>query len=52
VEVWSERVAPDYNSLRVFGCPAYYHIKEDKLGPRVRKEVFVGFKKGVKDYKI
>ena len=37
--------------LRVFGCPAYYHVKE-KLDPRAKKVVFVGFKKGVKGYKI
>ena len=47
-EAWSRRVAQDYDALWVFGCLAYYHIKEDKLGPRARKDVFVGFKKGVK----
>jgi len=26
--------------------------KEDKLGPRARKGVFIGFKKDVKGYKI
>jgi len=31
---------------------AYYHIKENKLGPGARKVVFIGFKKGVKGYKI
>jgi len=31
-EVWSEIVAQDYDSLHVFGYPAYYHIKEDKFG--------------------
>jgi len=39
-------------TLRIFGCPAYYHVKEDKLDPRVRKGVLMGFKKGVKSYKI
>jgi len=38
----------DYNSLLIFGCPAYYHVKENNLGPRARKGVFIGFKKGVK----
>ena len=38
--------------LWVFGCPTDYHIREDKLGPRARKSVFIGFKKGVKGYKI
>ena len=32
--------------------PAYYLVKEDKLDPRAKKGVFVGFKKGVKGYKI
>jgi len=36
LEVWPEKVAQDYDSLRVFGCLAYYHVKEDKLGPRER----------------
>jgi len=37
---------------RVFGCSVYYHAMEDKLEPRARKRVFVGFKKSVKGYKI
>ena len=52
VGVWSKRVAQDYDSLRVFDCPTYYHVKEDKLSPIARKGVFVGFKKSVKCYKI
>jgi len=31
---------------------SYYHVNEDKLNPRVRKYMFVGFKKDVKGYKI
>jgi len=46
------KVSQDYNSLQVFGYLAYYHINEDKLSPKARKGVFVGFKKGVKGYKI
>ena len=38
--------------LRVFGCPAYYHVKDDKLDPRAKKGVFVSFKKGIKGFKI
>jgi len=52
LEVWSEKVAQDYDSLRVFGCLTYYHAEKDKLGPRARKGVFVGFKKGLKGYKF
>jgi len=52
LKVWSGKAAKDYDSLRVFGYPAYYHVKEDKLDPRAKKGVFVRFKKGVKGYKI
>jgi len=52
LKVWSEKAAQDYDSLRVFGCPTYYHIKEDKSDPRAKKGVFVGFKRGIKFYKI
>ena len=45
LKVWSGIVAQVYDSLRVFGCLAYYHVKEDKLGPRARKGVFIEFKK-------
>jgi len=34
LEVWSEKVAQDYDSLRLFECPTYYHVKEDKLDRR------------------
>ena len=27
-------------------------MKEDKLGPKARKSMFIGFKKGMKGYKI
>ena len=52
LKVWSEKAAQNYNSLKVFGCPAYYYVKEDKLDPREKKGVLVGFKKEVKGYKI
>jgi len=31
MEVRSEKVAQDYDLLKIFRCPIYYHIKEDKL---------------------
>jgi len=49
LEVWSGKVAQDYDSFRIFVCPTYYYVKEDKLGP---KGVFMGFKKGVKATKF
>ncbi|KAH9797006.1 hypothetical protein KPL71_005721 [Citrus sinensis] len=52
MEMWSEKHAQDYDSLRVFGCPAYYHVKDGKLDPRARKAIFVGFKGGVKGFKL
>ena len=52
LKVWSGKSTQDYDSLRIFGCPAYYHVKEDKLDPRAKKGVFVGFKRGIKGYKI
>ena len=37
LEVWLLRkAAQDYDSLRVFGCPTYYHVKEDKLDPKAK----------------
>ncbi|KAH9699088.1 Integrase catalytic domain-containing protein [Citrus sinensis] len=52
MEMWSGKYAQDYDSLRVFGCPAYYHVKDGKLDPRARKTIFVGFKGGVKGFKL
>ena len=52
LEVWSRKTTADYDLLRVFGCPAYYHVKEDKLDPIAKKCLFVGFKKGIKGFKI
>lgn len=50
-EVWSSKHA-DYSSLRAFGYTVYYHVNEGKLEPRAKKGVFVGFKDGVKGYRI
>ncbi|KAH9782717.1 Integrase catalytic domain-containing protein [Citrus sinensis] len=52
IEMWSGKHAQDYDSLRIFGCPAYYHVKDGKLDPRARKSIFVGFKGGVKGFKL
>jgi len=49
MEMWSGKTALDYDMLRVFGYPAYYHVSNAKLEPRARKAVFLGFKRGVKD---
>ena len=31
LKIWLEKVAQDYDLLRVFRCPSYYHVKEDKF---------------------
>ncbi|KAH9648687.1 hypothetical protein KPL70_025692 [Citrus sinensis] len=45
MEIWSGKHAQDYDSLRIFGCPAYY--PDGKLDSRTRKTIFVGFRGGV-----
>ncbi|KAH9803321.1 hypothetical protein KPL71_001718 [Citrus sinensis] len=52
VRLWSGKHAQDYDSLRIFRCPAYYHVKDGKLDPRDRKAIFMGFKGGVKGFKL
>lgn len=37
-EIWSGK-PPNLNYLRVFGCSAYAHVKQDKLAPRAQKNV-------------
>ena len=34
LEDWLGKAAQDYDSLRVFGYPTYYHVNEDKLDPK------------------
>nr|KYP47740.1 Retrovirus-related Pol polyprotein from transposon TNT 1-94 [Cajanus cajan] len=50
-EVWSGRKA-NYSKLKVFGCIAYAHTKQDKLEPRALKCIFIGYPEGVKGYKL
>ncbi|KAH9733971.1 hypothetical protein KPL71_017220 [Citrus sinensis] len=52
MEMWSGKHAQDYDSLRIFGCPTYYRVKDGKLDPCARKAIFVGFKGGVKGFKL
>ena len=34
----------------IFRCVTYFHVKEDKLDPKIKKAIFVGFSTGVKAY--
>ncbi|KAG8497105.1 hypothetical protein CXB51_008304 [Gossypium anomalum] len=50
-EVWSGNPA-NYSDLKIFGCPVYAHVDNGKLEPRSIKCVFLGYKAGVKGYKL
>ena len=50
-EVWTSSPS-DYSLLRIFGCPAYARVNTGKLEPRSVKCIFLGFKSGVKGYKL
>ena len=52
LEVWSGKPTNDYDTLRVFGSTAYYHVKESKLDPRAKKALFMGVTSGVKGYRL
>ena len=52
MEVWSGKPATNYDSLRIFGSPAYFHVRESKLDPRAKKAIFLGFSDGVKGYRL
>jgi transposase InsO family protein len=52
LEVWSGSPANDYDSMRIFGCSAYYHVTESKLDLRAKKAIFLGFSGGVKGYRL
>ena len=50
-EVWSGH-PHSLARLRVFGCLAYAHIRQDKVEPKVLGCVFLGYPKGIKAYKL
>ena len=52
IDMWSGKYAQDYDSLRIFEYPAYYHVMDGKLNSHARKVIFVGFKGGVKGFKL
>ncbi|KAH9761919.1 Integrase catalytic domain-containing protein [Citrus sinensis] len=52
MEMWTGKPTTDYNSLHVFGCTVYYHVKESKLDPRANKAFFMSIIGGVKGYRL
>eukprot|EP00253_Pinus_taeda_P012956 PITA_12956 len=53
-EVWTGK-KPSLSHLRVFGCDAYVHVpkeKQTKLDSKFKKCIFVGYKDGLKGYKL
>ena len=36
----------------MFGCIAYYHVKDNKLDNRAKKAIFFGYARGVKGYRL
>ena len=50
-KLWHGKPA-SYDSLRVFGCPAYAHVRQGKLAPRAIRVHFIGYPEGVKGYKM
>lgn len=50
-EVWFGH-PPNLKHLRVFGCAAYAHTRQDMLLPRAKKCIFLGYPQGVKAYKF
>src|SRR5271168_1572192 len=53
-EVWTSK-KPSLSHLRVFGCDAYVHVpkeKRTKLDSKYEKCIFIGYKDGLKGYKL
>ena len=53
-EVWSSK-NPSISHLRVFRCDVFMHVpkeKRSKLDNKDKKCIFVGYKDGIKDYKL
>jgi hypothetical protein len=53
-EVWSGK-KPSLQHLRVFGCDSYVHVPNEnrsKLDKKAKKCIFIGYKDGVKGYKL
>ncbi|KAM2725472.1 hypothetical protein EV1_028167 [Malus domestica] len=52
MEVWTRKPSSDYDYIRIFGSPAYFHVTRNKLDPIAKKAIFLGFSSGVKGYRL
>jgi transposase InsO family protein len=53
-EVWTGK-EPSFTHLKVFGCDAYVHVPKEnrsKLDKKAEKYIFIGYKDGLKGYKL
>jgi hypothetical protein len=53
-ELWSGK-KPSVENLKVFGCDAFVHVPKEKRSKLDKKEVkciFIGYKEGMKGYKL
>jgi hypothetical protein len=53
-EAWTGK-KPSLEHLRVFGCDAYVHVPKEnrsKLDNKAEKCIFIGYKDGIKGYKL
>jgi hypothetical protein len=53
-EVWTGK-EPSLTHLKVFGCDAYVHVPKEnrsKLDKKAEKCIFIGYKDGLKGYKL
>ena len=53
-EVWSSK-KPSIAHLKVFGCDAFMHVPKEKMSKpdnKTEKCIFVGYKDGIKGYKL
>jgi hypothetical protein len=53
-EVWTSK-KPSLEHLRVFGCDSYVHVPKEnrsKLDNKFENCIFIGYKYGVKGYKL
>jgi hypothetical protein len=53
-DIWNDK-KPSLTHLKVFGCDAYVHVPKEnrsKLDKKAKKCIFIGYKDGLKGYKL